>query len=125
MNFDEIKSFLHVNRFGITNPGTKKLSKILMELVDAVKAAFTSSSSSVDTKVSELKTVYGFPEFSAETTYQENDLVVYGGKLYKCKSGGHTAGAWDATDFTVTTLAAEVANIMKTPAPSAGGGEAS
>ena len=121
MNFDEIKSFLHVNRFGITNPGTKKLSKILTELVDAIKAALTGASSSV----SELKTVYGFPEFSATTTYSEKDLVVYRGKLYKCKSGGHTAGAWDATDFTETTLAAEVETIMKTPAPSAGGGETS
>ena len=118
MNFDEIKSFLHVNRFGITNPGTKKLSKILTELVDAIEAALTGASSSV----SELKTVYGFPEFSATTAYEENDLVVYGGKLYKCKSDGHAIGAWDADDFTVTTLAAEVETIMKTPAPSAGGG---
>lgn len=121
MNFDEIKSFLHVNRFGITNPGTKKLSKILTELVDTIKAALTGASSSV----SELKTVYGFPEFSATTTYSEKDLVVYSGKLYKCKDGGHAAGAWVANDFTETTLAAEVETIMKTPAPSAGGGEAS
>lgn len=121
MTFDEIKSFLHVNRFGITNQGTKKLSKILMELVDAVKAAFTSSSSSVETKVSELKTVYGFPEFSAETAYVEKDLVIYGGKLYKCKTGGHAAGAWDATHFTETTLVAEVVAILKTPAPSSNG----
>lgn len=109
MTFSEIKTFLTANRFGITNPGTKKLSKILKELVDAIIAKNTESSNAV----TELKTVYGFEEFSKTKPYSAGDLVINSSKLYKCKAGGHTAGDWDATHFEETTLAAEVSNLIK------------
>ncbi len=46
-------------------------------------------------------TLVAQPElFSATETYAEGDEVMYNGVVYKTKTGGHAAGAWDASDFT-------------------------
>lgn len=51
------------------------------------------------------------PAFSAEGNYSVGDLVYYEGTLYKCTTA-HEAAAWDAEDFTETTIAAETADIQ-------------
>ena len=51
------------------------------------------------------------PAFSAEANYSVGDLVYYEGTLYKCTTA-HEAAAWDAEDFTETTIAAESADIQ-------------
>lgn len=109
MTFEQIKSFLNAHKRSITNPGNKKLSGILGELVDAITTANTAAAGVVEN----VKAVYGFPLFSAETAYVEKDLVVYNNKLYKCKAGGHSIGAWNAEHFDETTLVAEVVTLLK------------
>lgn len=113
MTFSEIKTFLTANRFGITNPGTKKLSTILKELVDAIVASNTSSSEAISALDTKLSTVYGFPVFDKTKAYVEKDLVIYSGKLYKTKAGGHAAGDWNEAHFTETNLIDEVTTLLK------------
>lgn len=48
------------------------------------------------------------PTFSEETSYDIGDLVYYNGLSYKCTTAHE--GAWDAEDFTATTIAQELAN---------------
>lgn len=50
------------------------------------------------------------PAFSAEGNYSVGDLVYYEGTLYKCTTAHETA-AWDAEDFTETTIDAEIAAV--------------
>ena len=47
--------------------------------------------------------------FSAETAYTAGDLIIYNGIIYRC-TNDHT-GAWDADDFSATTIAAELNSI--------------
>lgn len=54
--------------------------------------------------------------FDSETSYDIGDYCIYEGALYKC-SIAHT-GAWNASDFSVTTIAEELKN-------SGGGGDLS
>lgn len=49
------------------------------------------------------------PEFSTSTAYAIDDYVTYEGKLYRCTTA-HAAGAWNASDFTETNVAASKAN---------------
>ena len=51
------------------------------------------------------------PEFSEEVAYGEGDLVYYEGILYKF-TADHAAGAWDPSEVTQTTVAAEF-NALK------------
>lgn len=44
------------------------------------------------------------PAFSTSENYSADDIVIYGGKLYKCVSA-HSAGAWVSADFSETSLA--------------------
>ena len=48
--------------------------------------------------------------FSDATNYTVGDYVYYENNLYKCTTD-HTAGAWDASHFTQTTVASEIASI--------------
>lgn len=43
------------------------------------------------------------PTFSTSKTYSVGDCVTYGSVLYKCTTA-HTAGNWDSTHFTATTI---------------------
>lgn len=47
--------------------------------------------------------------FSAEASYSAGDLVIYNGIVYRC-TNDHT-GAWDADDFSATTIAAEIDSL--------------
>ena len=47
--------------------------------------------------------------FNTETAYTAGDLVIYNGIVYRC-TNDHT-GAWDADDFSATTIAAELNSI--------------
>lgn len=51
------------------------------------------------------------PAFSATSTYSKDDLVTHDGKLYYAKANIGTAGPWDATDWTETTVAAVIAAL--------------
>lgn len=51
----------------------------------------------------------GFEPFSTDATYDSGDIVVYQGSLYKFTSG-KSAGAWDGTKATTTTLDALMAD---------------
>lgn len=46
------------------------------------------------------------PTFSAETAYEAGDLVYYNGLTYRCTNDHE--GAWDAADFSATTIAGEL-----------------
>lgn len=46
------------------------------------------------------------PEFSTSTAYAVGDYVTYEGDFYKCTTA-HSAGAWNASHFTATTVNAE------------------
>ena len=50
------------------------------------------------------------PAFSATSTYAKDALVTYGGKLYAAKANIGTAGPWDASKWTETTVAALLAS---------------
>jgi hypothetical protein len=47
--------------------------------------------------------------FNSETAYTAGDLVIYNGIVYRC-TNDHT-GAWDADDFSATTISAELNSI--------------
>ena len=46
------------------------------------------------------------PIFSTSTSYAVGDMVTYNGRLYTCTTV-HSAGAWNASDFTVANLNTE------------------
>ena len=50
------------------------------------------------------------PTFSAEGNYAVGDLVYYDGVLYECTTA-HEAAAWDAEDFTATSVNEELSAI--------------
>ena len=49
-----------------------------------------------------------FPDFSTSSTYAVGDLVTYNNLFYKCTTAVTIAGAWDANNWTQTTLEAEL-----------------
>lgn len=52
------------------------------------------------------------PEFDAEAgTYEIGDKVMYEGKLYEFTSAHETAGEWDPTEVTETTVADELSSL--------------
>lgn len=51
------------------------------------------------------------PEFDSAATYALGALVLHEGLLYKCTTAVETAGDWDATDWTRTTLAEVIAAL--------------
>lgn len=53
------------------------------------------------------------PAFSEETAYSEGDLVYYEGNLYKFTED-HAAGAWDPSEVTPTSAAAEFNELKNT-----------
>lgn len=52
------------------------------------------------------------PTFSEETDYAVGDYVTYSGLLYKCTTA-HSAGTWDSSNFTATTVA-DIVNPSET-----------
>ena len=54
------------------------------------------------------KNVLGFPTFVTTSAYAAGDIVFYDRKLWKTKSGGHAAGAWDPADFDEYPLGQDV-----------------
>lgn len=46
--------------------------------------------------------------FDEDSTYTEGELVMHGGDLCKCKPGGAGPGPWDDTEWTVTSVEAEL-----------------
>ena len=48
------------------------------------------------------------PAFDTSVSYAEGDIVTYEDELYKCTTA-HTAGAWNAEDFTKTNAAELIA----------------
>ena len=50
------------------------------------------------------------PTFSADSNYAVGDLVYYEGVLYECTTE-HEAAAWDAEDFTATSIDEELSVI--------------
>lgn len=49
-------------------------------------------------------------DFSAEAEYEVGDLVYYNGSPYRCTNAHE--GAWDAADFSATTVANELSTLM-------------
>ena len=80
----------------------------LEKVVNDVSALQSSVSGLKSTKANKAGIA---PDFSAEGNYSVGDLVYYEGTLYKCTTA-HEAAAWDAEDFTETTIAAETADIQ-------------
>lgn len=72
--------------------GTKTIDDVKVMLLKGEKG---------DTGIVDLSVIA--PEFSASTAYAVGDLVYYDGKLYKCTTA-HSAGAWNPSDFTQTTI---------------------
>lgn len=50
------------------------------------------------------------PTFSEESSYAVGDLVYYEGVLYECTTE-HEAAAWDADDFTATSIDGELSSL--------------
>lgn len=44
------------------------------------------------------------PVFSTSSTYAVGDVVLYDNKIYKCTTAVTTAGAWDGSKWTQTTV---------------------
>lgn len=63
------------------------------------------------------KALYGFtiPEFSATSTYAQNDYVMHENKIYKAKAAIATAGAWSAQNWDEVTTDPSVP-YLPTPA---------
>ena len=72
-----------------------------------VSAAMTASSASLDASKADYTDLA--PAFDAESSYVAGDLVTYSGTVYRC-TNDHT-GAWDADDFSATTIGAEINSI--------------
>lgn len=51
------------------------------------------------------------PNFDATATYSVGNLVFYERTLYRCTTAITTAGAWDSTKWTGTTVKAELARL--------------
>lgn len=69
--------------------------------------AITALQTAVGTKAAKADIA---PTFSAEGNYAVGDLVYYEGTLYKCTTA-HEAAAWDAEDFTATSVDDEVSGL--------------
>lgn len=59
------------------------------------------------------KDALGYEAFSTVIAYSAGDIVYYENKLWKCKAGGHAAGAWNANDFDAWSIGQEV-GVIKT-----------
>lgn len=63
------------------------------------------------------------PTFSTSTTYLIGDMVYYNGVLYRC-STAHSAGTWNSSHFTATTVNEEFGvRFYASTTPKTGGGE--
>jgi hypothetical protein len=51
-------------------------------------------------------------KFSDLRTYAVGELAIYNGNLFKCTTAIETPGAFDATDWELTTIEAELASIL-------------
>ena len=54
------------------------------------------------------------PAFSTSSTYEVGDVVVYEHVLYKCITAISTAGAWDSSKWSQTTVAESVLGLINT-----------
>lgn len=50
------------------------------------------------------------PAFSESTAYSVGQYVTYAGKVYKCTTA-HSAGAWNTSHFSVTTMGTELSDL--------------
>ena len=50
-------------------------------------------------------------EYSASSTYEVGDVVLYNGQLYKCTTAISTAEAWTAAHWTAVTVGEKVADL--------------
>lgn len=57
------------------------------------------------------KDALGYDAFSTVIAYSAGDIVYYENKLWKCKAGGHAAGAWNANDFDVCSIKDFIAEV--------------
>ena len=72
-----------------------------------VSAAMTASSAALDASKADYTDLA--PAFDSESSYVAGDLVTYSGTVYRC-TNDHT-GAWDADDFSSTTISGELNTI--------------
>ena len=54
----------------------------------------------------------GFDAFSDQSTYAVGDFVTYNNKVYKCTTAVTTAGAWDAANWTESSMKGYVDSIV-------------
>lgn len=71
-----------------------------------------SSKANASTVATKLDQAVIAPAFSKTSTYAVGDLVMQGGKLYECSTAVETAGDFDANDWTQTTIATLIADII-------------
>ena len=78
---------------------------------DVTATDVTSRINAVNTVLNETKADYAdlAPAFNSESSYVAGDLVTYSGTVYRC-TNDHT-GAWDADDFSATTIGAELHEV--------------
>ena len=50
-------------------------------------------------------------EYSASSTYEVGDVVLYNGQLYKCTTAIATAEAWTAAHWTAVTVSGKIADL--------------
>ena len=50
-------------------------------------------------------------EYSSSSTYKLGQLCIYNNTLYRCTTAITTAGAWDSSKWTLTTIADEIERI--------------
>lgn len=79
---------------------TQELDTTDKTIIGAINEIFASAGGSANANIA--------ADFDATATYDVGDYVIYNGSLYKCTTAVTTAGAWDSTKWTQTTVTDEL-----------------
>ena len=100
---------------GVISSFIERKEIVIAAALNDLNDKVTNLSANTTVRVSNLEAIVGLenaPEFNITTDYSKDDLVIYDGKLYKFNVT-HTAGAWNASQVTETSLFSEIQYILK------------
>ena len=100
---------------GVISSFIERKEIVIAAALNDLNDKVTNLSANTTAKISNLGAIVGLenaPEFNITTEYLKDDLVIYDGKLYKFNVT-HTAGAWNASQVTETSLFTEIQYILK------------
>lgn len=87
------------------------ITAVSAESWDPTKWDVVTISSQYSAVYTMLKNILGVDDYSTSASYAVGDLVVHGGKLYRCTTAV-SAEAWDASKWSETSFVAESESII-------------